>query len=88
MYVDSEQMLDSVFLSYDKTLKKLHLSRLTTKQGKEITELDLRKAIDVMLENIRLVDGEVKNKKQKIFYFDRRILLVIKCIFPKRKLIN
>ena len=50
MYVNSEQALDSVFLSYDKILKKLHLLELTTKQGKEITELDLRKAIDVMLE--------------------------------------
>ena len=50
MYVNSEQALDSVFLSYDKILKKLHLLGLTTKQCKEITELDLRKAIDVMLE--------------------------------------
>lgn len=50
MYVNSEKALDSVFLSYDKILKKLHLLGLTTKQGKEITELDLRKAIDVMLE--------------------------------------
>lgn len=50
MYVNSEQALDSVFLSYDKILKKLHILGLTTKQGKEITELDLRKAIDVMLE--------------------------------------
>ena len=50
MYVNSEQALDSVFLSYDKILKKLHLLGLTTKQGKKITELDLRKAIDVMLE--------------------------------------
>ena len=50
MYTNSEQALDSVFLSYDKILKKLHLLGLTTKQCKEITELDLRKAIDVMLE--------------------------------------
>lgn len=50
MYVNSEQALDSVFLSYDKILKKLHLLGLTTKQCKGITELDLRKAIDVMLE--------------------------------------
>lgn len=49
MYVNSEQALNSIFLSYDKILKKLHLLGLTTKQGKEITELDLRKAIDVML---------------------------------------
>ena len=50
MYVNSEQALNSIFLSYDKILKKLHLLGLTTKQGKEITELDLRKAIDVMSE--------------------------------------
>lgn len=50
MYVNSEQALNSIFLSYDKILKKLHLLGLTTKQGKEITELDLRKSIDVMLE--------------------------------------
>ena len=50
MYANSEQALDSIFLSYDKILKKLHLLELTTKQGKEITKLDLRKAIDVMLE--------------------------------------
>ncbi len=50
MHINSEQALDNVFLSYDKILKKLHLLGLTTKQGKEITELDLRKAIDVMLE--------------------------------------
>ena len=50
MYMDSEKFLDSVFLSYDKILEKLHMLKLTTKQGKEITELDLRKAIDVMLE--------------------------------------
>ena len=49
MYPNSEQALDSVFLSYDKILKKLHRLGLTTKQGKEITELDLRKAIEVML---------------------------------------
>lgn len=34
MYVNSEQVLDSVFLSYDKILKKLHLLELTTKQGR------------------------------------------------------
>ena len=50
MYLHSEQVLYSVLLSYDKILEKLHILGLTTKQGKEITELDLRKAIDVMLE--------------------------------------
>lgn len=66
MYVNSEQALDSVFLSYDKILKKLHLLELTTKQGKEITELDLRKAIYVMLEKhptCRWRSEKIRNRK-------------------------
>ena len=66
MYVNSEQALDSVFLSYDKILKKLHLLGLTTKQGREITELDLRKAIDVMLEKhptCRWRSEKIRNRK-------------------------
>lgn len=49
MKVDSEQFLDSIFLSYNKILKRLHALGITTKHGKEITELDLRRAIDVMV---------------------------------------
>ena len=45
---DSEQVLDSIFLSYNKILKRLHLLGITTKHGKEITHMDLRKAVDVM----------------------------------------
>ena len=45
-----ETNIDSILLSYGKILKKLHLHELTTKQDKEIIELDLRKVIDVMLE--------------------------------------
>ena len=66
MYVNSEQALDSVFLSYDKILKKLHLHGLTTKQGKEITELDLRKAIDVMIKKhstCRWRSEKIKSRK-------------------------
>lgn len=46
---DSEQVLDSIFLSYNKILKRLHLLGITTKHGKEITHMDLRKAVDVMV---------------------------------------
>ena len=66
MYANSEQALDSIFLSYDKILKKLHLLELTTKQGKEITKLDLRKAIDVMLEKhptCRWRSEKIKSRK-------------------------
>lgn len=46
MWRDSEQVLDSIFLSYNKILKRLHSLGITTKHGKEITHLDLRKAVD------------------------------------------
>lgn len=50
MYTDSEQFLDSIFLSYNKILNRLHALGVTTKHGKEISHMDLRKAIDVMVE--------------------------------------
>ncbi len=50
MYTDTQQILDSIFLSFNKILKRLHNLGLTTKHGKEISEMDLRKAIDVMVE--------------------------------------
>lgn len=58
--MDSEQFLDSIFLSYNKILNRLHVLGITTKHGKEISHMDLRKAIDVMIKNIQHVDGEVK----------------------------
>lgn len=48
--MDSEQFLDSIFLTYNKILMRLHALGITTKQGKEISHMDLRKAIDVMIE--------------------------------------
>ena len=49
MYRDSEQVLDSIFLSYNKILNRFHSLGVTTKHGKEIKHVDLRKAIDVMI---------------------------------------
>ena len=49
MKVDSEQFFDSIFLSYNKILERLHVLGITTKNGKEISELDLRRAIDIMI---------------------------------------
>lgn len=49
MWRDSEQALDSIFLSYNKILKRFRSLGVTTKHGKEISHTDLRKAIDVML---------------------------------------
>lgn len=37
MKVDSEQFFDSIFLSYSKILKRLHVLEITTKNDKEIS---------------------------------------------------
>lgn len=50
MNIDSQQTLDSIFLSYNKILNRLHSLGIITKHGKEISHMDLRKAIDVMVE--------------------------------------
>ena len=62
----SEQALDSIFLSYNKILKRFQLLGVTTKYGKEITHEDLRKAIEVMLKKhptCRWRSEKVKSKK-------------------------
>lgn len=66
MYTDSEQFLDSIFLSYNKILNRLHASEITTKHGKEISHMDLRKAIDVMLKkhpSCRWRSEKIKSRK-------------------------
>ena len=86
MYVNSEQALDSVFLSYDKILKKLHQLGLTTKQGKEITELDLRKAIDVMLEkHPTCIWRSEKIRSRKYFILIEGYYWLLNVYFQKEK---
>lgn len=66
MKVDSEQFFDSIFLSYNKILMKLHILGITTKNGKEISELDLRRAIDVMIKKhptCRWRSEKIKSRK-------------------------
>ena len=69
MWRDSEQILDSVFLSYDKILKRLQLSGITTKHGQEVKHVDLRKAVDVMLKKhptCRWRSGKIRSRKYVI----------------------
>ena len=61
MKMDSEQVLDSIFLSYNKILKRFQLLGVTTKYGKEITHKDLRKAIEVMLKKHPICRWMVKS---------------------------
>lgn len=69
MRINSEQALDNIFLSYDKILKRLQLLGITTKHGKEVKHIDLRKAVDVMLEKhptCRWRSEKIRNKKYLI----------------------
>jgi hypothetical protein len=50
MVQNSEDAYDTIFLSYQKILKRFEVSSITTKHDKPITHKDLRKAVDVMLE--------------------------------------
>ena len=47
--IDSERELDKIFLLYKKILERFRLLNVTTKHGKKISHLDLRKAVDTMV---------------------------------------
>lgn len=66
MWRDSEQVLDSIFLSYNKILKRLDSLGITTKCVKKITHMDLRKAVDVMIKKhpiCRWRSEKIKSRK-------------------------
>ena len=66
---DSETELDKIFLSYNKILTRLNIKGYKTKNGKEITHKDLRKAISVMQEKhptCRWRSNKVNSKKYYI----------------------
>lgn len=86
MWRDSEQALDSIFLSYDKILIRFKLLGVTTKNGKEITHEDLRKAIEVMLKKhptCRWRSEKVKSKKY--FILDEGYAWLLQVYFNREK---
>ena len=86
MWRDSELVLDSIFLSYNKILKRLHSLGITTKHGKEITHMDLRKAVDVMLKKhptCRWRSEKVKSRKY--FILDEGYVWLYQVYFQKEK---
>lgn len=86
MKMDSEQVLDSIFLSYNKILKRFQLLGVTTKYGKEITHKDLRKAIEVMLKKhptCRWRSEKVKSRKY--FILAEGYVWIIQVYFQKEK---
>jgi hypothetical protein len=86
MWRDSEQVLDSIFLSYNKILKRFKLLGVTTKDGKEITHEDLRKAVEVMLKKhptCRWRSEKVKSRKN--FILDEGYVWLYQVYFQKEK---
>ncbi len=87
MLRSSEQALDSIFLSYNKILNKLHNLGLTTKYEKEISHVDLRKSYrGYVKKNIQLVDGEVKKvRSRKYFVLIEGYYWLLNVYFQKEK---
>lgn len=86
MYRDSEQALESIFVSYNKILKRFKLLGVTTKSGKEITHEDLRKAINVMVKKhptCRWRSEKVKSRKY--FILDEGYVWLLQVYFQKEK---
>lgn len=86
MYRDSEQALESIFVSYNKILKRIKLLGVTTKCGKEITHEDLRKAVNVMLKKhptCRWRSEKVKSRKY--FILDEGYVWLLQVYFQKEK---
>lgn len=66
---DSESELDKIFLSYNKILNKFKQQGIRTKNNKEITHKDLRRAIDLMIKKhptCRWRSQKIKSRKYYI----------------------
>lgn len=86
MKMDSEQVLYSIFLSYNKILKRFQLLGVTTKYGKEITHKDLRKAIEVMLKKHPTCRWRSKKvRSRKYFILDEGYAWLLQVYFNKEK---
>ena len=63
---NSQTEMDKIFVSYSKILQRFKILGVKTKNNKEITHKDLRKAILVMQEkhpNCRWKSNKVRSKK-------------------------
>lgn len=68
MITDTEKELEKICLSYNKILRKLKLQNVKTKNGKEITSMDLRQAILIMDKKHHSCRWKVKKFDSKRHY--------------------
>lgn len=86
MYRDSEKALESIFVSYNKILKRFKLLGVTTKHGKEVTHEDLRKAVDVMLKKHPICRWRSEKVKSRTYFvLDEGYAWLLQVYFNKEK---
>jgi len=49
MITSTEMQMDTLYLSYSKILYRFKILNIKTRTGKEITSIDLRRAIEIMI---------------------------------------
>lgn len=84
--MDSQSQLDSVFVSYNKILKRLNYNNVKTRNNKEITHKDLRLAISTMLKkhpNCRWQSNKIKSRRY--FIIDEGYLWIRFVYFQNEK---
>ena len=84
--IDSQKELDNIFLSYNKILKRLNISNITTKNDTEITHKDLRLAISTMLRkhpSCRWRSNKIRSRKY--FIIDEGYLWIRYVYFQKEE---
>ena len=68
MIGNTARELEQFFLSYERILEKLKLQKIKTKNEKEITHKNLRKAIEVMEKRHSLCRWKTRKIKSKRHY--------------------
>ena len=82
---NSEQERDKIFLTYKKILYRFKLLNVTTKNGKEISYLDLRKAIITMVEKHPSCRWRQNSKSKKYFILIEGYYWLTLVYFQKEK---
>ena len=65
---DSQEFIEDIFLSYKRILERFKILNIKTKNGKEITNLDLRQAVLIMLKKHPTCRWRCKKINSKYYY--------------------
>ena len=65
---DSQEFIEDIFLSYKRILEKFKILNIKTKNGKEITNINLRQAVLIMLKKHPTCRWRCKKINSKYYY--------------------